>query len=62
MFICEKDKMKEHLKDFPTLYFSNVKYEYIFELTFEDLFKEINDYFYFMIIFPYINPDDYDSE
>ena len=60
MFICEKEKMKNYLKDFPTLYFSHVKYEYIFELTYEDLFKEINDYFYFMIIFPYINPDDYD--
>ena len=59
MFICNKE-MKNHLKEFPTLYFSNIKYEYIFELTYEDLFKEINDYYYFMIIFPNINPDDYD--
>ena len=60
MFICKKDKMQNHLKEFPSLYFSHVKYEYIFELTYEDLFMEINDYYYFMVIFPNINPNDYD--
>ena len=59
MFICNKE-MKIHIKEFPTLFFSNIQYEYIFELTYEDIFKEINDYYYFMIIFPNINPDDYD--
>ena len=61
MFICSKDKMKNHLNTFPTLYLSNIKYDYVFELTYKDLFKEINEYYYFMVIFPYINPDDFES-
>ena len=59
MFICQKKKMQNYIKDFPTLFFSHIKYEYIFELTYNDLFKEINDYYYFMIIFPNINSYDY---
>ena len=60
MFICKKDKLKSHLNSFPTLFFSHIKYDYIFELTYEDLFKEIYDNYYFMIIFPNTYPDDYD--
>ena len=60
MFICKKDKLKSHLNSFPTLFFSHIKYDYIFELTYEDLFKEIYDYYYFMVIFPNTYPDDYD--
>ena len=61
MFICKKEKMQNYIKDFPTLFFSHIKYEYIFELTYNDLFKEINDYYYFMIIFPNINSYDYNA-
>ena len=60
MFICQKGKMDNHIKDFPTLFLSHIKYEYIFELTYNDLFKEINGYYYFMVIFPNINLDNYD--
>ena len=62
MFICQKDKMDIHLKNFPTLYFTHLPYEYIFELDYKDLFKEINNYYYFMIIFPNTKPDDYDEK
>ena len=62
VYICQKEKMKNHLKDFPNLYFSHIKYEYIFELTYKDLFKEINDYYYFMVIFPNLNSEDYDVD
>jgi len=60
IFICQKEKMDNHIKDFPTLFLSHIKYEYIFELTYNDLFKEINGYYYFMVIFPNINLDVYD--
>ena len=60
MYICSKEKMNNVLKKFPTLFFSNIKYEYIFELTYNDLFKEINNYYYFMIIFPNTKQDEYD--
>ena len=52
MFICDKKKMKDYIKQFPTLYFSNIDYNYIFEMTYQDLFFNINNYYYFMIIFP----------
>ena len=54
--------MDIHLKNFPTLYFTHLPYEYIFELDYKDLFKEINNYYYFMIIFPNTKPDDYDEK
>ena len=60
LFSCQKEKMDNHIKDFPTLSFCHIKYEYIFELTYNDLFKEINGYYYFMVIFPNINLDNYD--
>ena len=60
IFICQKEKMDNHIKDFPILFLSHIKYEYIFELTYNDLFKEINGYYYFMVIFPNINLDVYD--
>ena len=52
MFICDKKKMKNYIKKFPTLYFSNVDYDYVFEMSYQDLFFNINNYYYFMIIFP----------
>ena len=55
MFICKKDKMKNYINNFPTLYFSHIDYNYIFELTYKELFMNIDNYYYFMIIFPYNN-------
>ena len=52
MFICNKEKMNKFIKDFPTLYFANVDYDYTFELTYKDLFMEIYSNYYFMILFP----------
>jgi len=59
MFICQKEKMDNHIQNFPTLFLSHIKYEYIFELTYNDLFKEINGNYYFMVIFPNINLENY---
>ena len=58
VIIClfvKKNKMKNFINDFPTLFFSHIDYNYIFELTFKDLFMYIDKYYYFMIIFPYNN-------
>jgi len=52
MFICDKEKMNKFIKDFPNLYFANVDYNYTFELTYKDLFMEIYNYYYFMVLFP----------
>ena len=52
IFVCNKEKMKNHIKNFPILYFSHLDYDYVFELTYKELFISINKYYYFMIIFP----------
>ena len=52
IIICDKIKMDNLITKFPTLYFPNIAYNYIFELTYKDLFININNYYYFMIIFP----------
>ena len=52
MFICDKVNMDKYIKSFPYLYLSNIDYNYIFELNHKDLFMNINNYYYFMIIFP----------
>ena len=52
MFICDKKKVSKYIKDFPSLYFVHLDYEYIFTMTYKDLFLDINNYYYFMIIFP----------
>ena len=45
---CDKDF---DTKDFPTLYFQNSEYNYIFELTNKDLFEIRGDKKYFLIVF-----------
>ena len=42
--------MKANLKYFPTLYFFNVKYACTFNLDYNDLFIEINNKIYFLIV------------
>ena len=49
IIICDSS-MKINLKSFPTLYFFNVEFEYTFNLDFNDLFIEINNKIYFLII------------
>ena len=54
---CDKYKFKlndfkkQYYEKFPNLYFYIYDYNYNFELTKEDLFTEVNDKLYFMIIF-----------
>ena len=54
---CDKFKFKlndfkkQYYEKFPKLYFYIFDYNYNFELTKEDLFTEVNDKLYFMIIF-----------
>jgi len=52
MFICDKVNMDKYIKNFPYLYLSNIGYNYTFELNYKDLFMNINNFYYFMIIFP----------
>jgi hypothetical protein len=50
-YVCKssyKNKIKEK---FPTLYFYNHDFNYTFELDYEDLFFENNQYLYFLICF-----------
>ena len=47
---CDKDYYDE-IKKFPTLYFKSNELEYIFELTYKDLFAINGDKIFFMIIF-----------
>jgi hypothetical protein len=47
---CDKNYYNE-IKKFPTLYFKSSELEYVFELTYEDLFAINNDKIYFMVIF-----------
>ena len=50
MITCEKDYYDE-IKKFPTLYFKSNDLEYIFELTYKDLFALNDDKIFFMVIF-----------
>ena len=48
VFICEKDFDE---KIFPSLYFYHKIYNYTFELSYKELFEEIDDKKYFLIVF-----------
>ena len=56
-FVCNKSEIDIEIfyKKFPTLYFKNNQLEYIFELTYKDLFKEENNKIYFMIFYSSLN-------
>ncbi len=47
---CDKNYYNE-IKKFPTLYFKSSELEYVFELTYEDLFAINGDKIFFMVIF-----------
>ena len=51
IFHCEKSLLNEKIS-FPKLNFTNADLEYIFSLSFYDLFQEIDERYYFLIIFP----------
>ena len=50
MITCNRSYYNE-IKKFPTLYFYSNELEYIFELTYKDLFALNGDKIFFMIIF-----------
>ena len=51
-YYCEKNKLlNDDLSSFPTLYFSSIELNYVFELNYEDLFLEKGEYIYFLILF-----------
>ena len=50
MITCDKNYYEE-MKNFPTLYFKSNELDYIFELTYKDLFSINGDKIFFMVIF-----------
>lgn len=49
--IIYNKEMKNYIKNFPKLYFTNINYYYIFYLSYKDLFLNIYNFYYFNIIF-----------
>ena len=53
IFTCDKELFKNnYIKKFPSFKLKHEGFNYTFELTYKDLFKEINNKYYFLIIFP----------
>jgi hypothetical protein len=50
-YVCKSSYKNEIKEKFPTLYFYNHDFNYTFELDYEDLFYENNQYLYFLICF-----------
>ena len=58
-FYCEKSKNfnAENLTNFPTLYMEHKEFQYIFEFTYEDLFLEKENKYWFLIALSIFNTD-----
>jgi hypothetical protein len=58
-FYCEKSEnfTIEDLKKFPILYMAHKEFQYTFELTYEDLFIEKNNKYWFMVVLSVFNTD-----
>ena len=54
--LCDKNLFQEEKKNFPSLYFYHHSYNYTFELTYEDLFLEINNDILFLMFYDPWNP------
>lgn len=50
-YVCKSSYKKEIKEKFPNLYFYNKDFNYTFELNYEDLFFEKNEYLFFLICF-----------
>ena len=51
-YYCNKNLITiEDLKAFPTLFFSSIELNYVFELNYEDLFFDNGKFIYFLVIF-----------
>ena len=61
-YYCDKNKInKKDLESFPTLYFSNLELNQIFELDYNDLFL-LNDNIYYFLIYFYDYPEEIKNE
>ena len=47
---CKKSE-EFKIEEFPTLYLFKEEFKYIFELNYKDLFKEVNNIYYFLVIY-----------
>ena len=58
-FYCEKSEnfTIEELKKFPTLYLEHKEFQYTFEFTYEDLFIEKKDKYWFLVALSIFNND-----
>ena len=56
IIICQKEIMKT-INEFPKISFANDKQDFIFELTYKDLFIEYNNRILFLIIYNQYGPD-----
>lgn len=56
-YIFCNSNFKEKKSEFPTLFFEHKGYEYTFELTSEDCFKEINGHLLFLLFYDPWSPD-----
>ena len=52
VYVCNKELIEKHKKDFPLLKFYSKELNYTFEFGYDDLFREINNKVYFLVIFP----------
>jgi len=52
MFTCDSKTFKYYINKFPSFKLKHEGFNYTFELTYKDLFLEVNDIYYFLIIFP----------
>ena len=51
IIVCDKDLFTiKDIKQFPTIYFYHNEFNYTFELNYKDLFEEINNNIYFLIL------------
>ena len=51
VIFCDKELFKnDDLRKFPTIYFYHNEFNYTFELSYEDLFEEMNDNIFFLIL------------
>ena len=58
VFECKEEKFtNKDIKKFPTIYFSNLGINHIFELKSEELFIKMNNKWYFEIVFPIVDLD-----
>ena len=51
VYSCDEENFKNKIETFPKLVFTSKNFEYNFELSYNDLFANINSKYYFLVIF-----------